>query len=126
MHSSSNFSIVCRSVGNMGNEHRRRESRQTNNESVENENFVQLGRVIKNRAEEHRNIDESKLQESFEKSSECNRDLNDEEKREVRNLGITEHNLKSTEDSFMQALAGSGSSKIQNSNLVCHQTGGNK
>ena len=118
--------MIYRSVGKIGNEPRRRECRPTNNEQVDNENFSPLSRGIINRTEEHRNVNENKFQGSFETSKGCNRGPDAEEKEEVRNLEITEHNLHSTDDNIRQVPPGAGSTHMQNSTLVCHQTGGNK
>ena len=118
--------MVYRSVGKNANEPRRREYRQTSNESVDNENFTQLSRTIKNRAEEHRNINENKFQGTLEKLGDCNRSPNVEEQNEVRNLEITEHNLHTTDENIKLVPAGVGSAHRLDSTLVCHQTGGNK
>ena len=118
--------MVYRSASKIANEPRRREYRQTNNESVDNDNFNQNSRAIKNRVEEHRNINEDKFQGPFEKSGDCNRGPNVEEQKEVRNMEISEHNLHPTDENIRQIPVGAGSAHIQNSTLVCHQTVGNK
>ena len=118
--------MAYRPLGKIANEPRRRESRQTNNESVDNEKFLQLSRAIKNRAEENRNINENKFKGTFETSGNCNRGPNVEEKEDIRNLEIPEHNLRTSEENIRQVPSGGGSAHIPNSTLICHQTGGNK